>query len=176
MRRGLTFLVLEALGRLPGRRLRTALVSLLGLSIDPSATLTRWREMRRPGQISIGAGSIIGLWATLDGRGGGIRIGENVNVSSETAFWTMQHDPQATDFGITRGRIVIEDRAWISFRAVILPGVTVGEGAVVAAGAVVTKDVAPFTIVGGIPAKKIGERRRDLDYDWRQGLDSPWFI
>ena len=62
------------------------------------------------------------------------------------------------------GLVVIIDRAWISCRVVILPGVTVGEGAVVAAGAVVTKNVPPYTIVAGVPAKEVGKRTKDLRY------------
>ncbi len=60
--------------------------------------------------------------------------------------------------------MTVDDRAWIAFGAIILPGVTIGEGAVVAAGAVVTRDVAPFTIVAGAPAKEVGTRNRDLNY------------
>jgi maltose O-acetyltransferase len=69
---------------------------------------------------------------------------------------------------------VVEAYAWISFRATILPGVTVGRGAVVAANSVVTKDVEEFTIVGGIPAKPIGTRSRDLDYTLTGR--APWFV
>ncbi|NJK52359.1 MAG: hypothetical protein HC936_05170 [Leptolyngbyaceae cyanobacterium SU_3_3] len=79
-------------------------------------------------------------------------------------IWTAQHDLNDSGFAGVSAPVVIEDYAWISSRATILPGVTIGRGAVVAAGAVVTKSVAPFEIVGGVPAKKIGERNRDLDY------------
>ena len=63
------------------------------------------------------------------------------------------------------GAVTVGDYAWLSFRCVVLPGVTIGEGAVVAAGAVVTADVEPYTIVGGIPARRIGDRARGLTYD-----------
>jgi acetyltransferase-like isoleucine patch superfamily enzyme len=76
----------------------------------------------------------------------------------------MEHDPQSGTYTTQGGPVVIEDYAWVSCRVVILPGVTIGRGAVVAAGSVVTKDVAPYTIVGGVPAKKIGDRNRDLTY------------
>ena len=95
---------------------------------------------------------------------GGIRTGADVSIGPEAAFLTLGHDPQSPEFADTGGDIVIGDRAWIAFRAVILPGVKIGEGAVVAAGAVVTRDVPPYEIVAGVPARKVGERNRDLTY------------
>ena len=62
------------------------------------------------------------------------------------------------------GLVKIEDYAWICSRAIILPNVTIGKGAVVASGAVVTKNVDAYTVVGGIPAKKIADRNTDLEY------------
>lgn len=62
--------------------------------------------------------------------------------------------------------VKIHGRVWISCRTIILPGVTIGEGAVIAAGAVVTKDVELYSIYGGIPAVKIGERNRNLIYNF----------
>jgi maltose O-acetyltransferase len=61
-------------------------------------------------------------------------------------------------------RVIIEDYSWISCRTIILPGVRIGYGSVVCAGAVVTKNVEPYSIVAGVPAKKIGERIKNLDY------------
>jgi maltose O-acetyltransferase len=74
------------------------------------------------------------------------------------------------NFGCESAPVVIEDFAWISCRTVVLPGTRIGKGAVVAAGAVVTKDVEPYSIVAGVPAKKIGERSRDLNYYLKSGL------
>jgi serine acetyltransferase len=174
-RAGADMLFAEALGGLPSMTARTALARrLLGMNIDADATLYRWREIRDAQRISIGAGSVIGLWATLDGRRG-ISIGRHANLSSEVALWTLQHDPNDPDFGVKGAPIVVEDHAWLSFRSVILPGVTVGRGAVVAAGAVVTRDVPAYAIVGGVPADVIGQRRRDLDYSLHR-RDALWFI
>jgi acetyltransferase-like isoleucine patch superfamily enzyme len=173
-REGLRMQSTMLLGRLPGRRLRTALARrALGLRIDRGAVLYQWRDLRYPQGIEIGAGTVIGHWATLDGRRG-LKIGRNVNLSSEAALWTLQHDPDDREFGVRGGPIVVEDHAWISFRATVLPGVRIGRGAVVAAGAVVTGDVEDYAIVGGIPAKRIGTRSRDLDYTPAQG--GPWFV
>ena len=77
---------------------------------------------------------------------------------------TLGHDPQSSDFADRGGDVVIGNRVWIGYRAIILPGITIGEGAVVGAGAVVTKDVEPFAIMAGNPARKIGERSKELSY------------
>ena len=79
-------------------------------------------------------------------------------------IYTLQHDYNTLDFSTSGGEVIIEDYVWISARSIILPGLTIGRGAVVAAGAVVTKNVPAFTVVGGVPATKIGDRRKDLDY------------
>ena len=71
---------------------------------------------------------------------------------------------QAKDFIGRFLPITIEDYVWIGVGAVILQNVHIGKGAVICAGAVVTKDVGDYEIVGGVPAKKIGERTEDLDY------------
>jgi len=151
-------------GRLPSHLARVALYrALLGIEVAPRARIYGGAEIWDGRQIRIGPGSSIGSRAILDGRGG-IEIGADVNLSSEVAIWTMQHDVRDPEFGVTTAPVRVGDRAWLSFRATVLPGVTIGEGAVVAAGAVVTRDVPEFTIVGGVPAEPIGERPRDLRY------------
>jgi len=173
-RLGLFLLATMFVGWLPSRQLRTWLGRhALGMRIAPTATVYRWRDLREPRGIEIGPGSIVGFWATIDGRLG-VKIGSHVNLSSEVALWTVQHDPNDPEFGIRGGPIVIEDHAWISFRATVLPGVRIGRGAVVAANAVVTEDVEDYAIVGGVPAKVIGRRTQDLDY--RFDGDGLWFV
>lgn len=112
---------------------------------------------------SIGDHSVVNSKCRLDARGG-IRIGNNVGISQEVIILTADHDPGLSDFGGRNREVVIEDYAFIGTRAMILPGITIGQGAVVAAGAIVTKDVAPYTVVAGIPAKFVKERRKDLNY------------
>lgn len=123
-------------------------------------------EIRAPYNLKIGKGSIIGDKSILDARNG-IEIGENVNFSSNVHIWTEQHDHRDPYFDCNSGttfKVTIGNRVWIGPNVTILPKVKIGEGAVIAAGSVVTKNVEPFTIVAGLPAKKIGERNRDLKY------------
>ena len=115
-------------------------------------------------QTSIGNNTAINRRCYLDGRGG-LRIGNNVSISPEVYLVSLTHDFQDPEFRSVPKEVVIEDYVWIGARAMILPGVTLSRGCVVGAGAVVTKDVAPYTIVAGVPAKKIGERTRDLQYE-----------
>ena len=116
------------------------------------------RDMRR---IIIGQNANINSRCMFDSRGGKIEIGDFVDVSPEVNIWTLQHDPQDPDFGIKGGDVRIGDFVWIGNRAIILPDLSIGEGAVVAAGAVVTRDVEPWIIVAGVPARKIGDRVRN---------------
>ena len=113
--------------------------------------------------ISIGDHSVINRRVHLDGRKP-LRIGRNVSISPECYFVTLDHRTDSPDFETVEGPVSVGDYAWIGARAMILPGVELGEGAVVGAGAVVTRPVAPFAIVAGVPAKPIGERARGLRY------------
>jgi acetyltransferase-like isoleucine patch superfamily enzyme len=149
---------------IPSQTLRKALLRVCGARIAHDVRLYHGFEVRKPRNLEIASGTVIGTGAILDARGG-ISIGRNVNFSSEVAIWTVQHDPQSPSFGTKLAPVRIKDNAWISFRVVILPGVTVCEGAVVAAGAIVTKDVPPYSISAGIPAHVIGTRTRNLEYE-----------
>ncbi len=115
--------------------------------------------IRRIG-VSIGRNSRIERNCTIDARSP-LTIGDNVALSPEVMILAGTHDVNDPDFKnseVGPWAVSIEDHVWIGSRAIIMPGVTVGRGAVVAAGAVVTKDVPPLTIVAGVPAKPIGMR------------------
>ena len=137
---------------------------MFGADIAPSVALYGGFEIRSPRKLKIGANTVIGHRATLDARGG-LMIGKNVNFSSEVMIWTAQHDYRDPEFGTMFKPVAIDDYAWLGPRCIILPGVTIGEGAVVAAGAVVTKDVESYTVVGGVPAQKIADRPKGLNYN-----------
>lgn len=87
-----------------------------------------------------------------------VTLGEDVTVSQGAYLCSASHDIGSQGFELLTKPIVIGDRAWVASHAIVLPGVTIGEGAVVGAGAVVTKDVEPWTVVGGNPAKFIKKR------------------
>jgi len=118
--------------------------------------------------LTIGDFSVVNRNCILDSRGG-LFIGNNVNISSEVAFYTGGHEINSPDFKYYAKPICIEDYVWIGTRAMIMPGVTVGKGAMVMPGAIVTKDVESYTIAAGTPAKSIGNRTEDLTYTltWR---------
>lgn len=88
-----------------------------------------------------------------------IRLGNRVRIAPNARIHAAGHDPDHPEFGDIAATINIEDDAWIGAAAVILPGVRIGHGAVVAAGAVVSRDVAPNTIVAGVPARCVRDRK-----------------
>lgn len=151
-------------GRIPNHQLRKLFYSrILGVQIGDQVNW-HWRtSFFAPEGVVVGSNSIIGNDRFLDGRQS-IKIGRNVNISGNVNIYTLEHDPQDPTFGTKGGPVVIEDYSYIASRSTILPGVVIGEGAVVAAGAVVCKDVAPYSIVGGVPARQIGTRNNNLRY------------
>lgn len=136
---------------------------ICGVQIGSRSSVHRRCRMYRPSRIVIGSGSIINYGVLLDGRSG-LLIGDNVSISEGTVILTLGHDIDDPGFGLQGERVCIEDYSFVGSYARILPGVRIGEGAVVGVGAVVTKDVAPYTIVGGVPARYIRDRSRDLRY------------
>ena len=113
--------------------------------------------------LNIGENSVINAYCRLDSRRG-LVIGNSVSISEEVILLTGDHDDLLGI--IDRNKtITIEDFVWIGTRAMILPGVKLGKGAVIAAGSVVTKDIEPFAVVAGVPARKIKNRPySDLNY------------
>lgn len=154
----------ELISGFPSHRARNWFYrKVMGFHIGKRSTVFMHCSFDCTKSFSIGDGSVINARCRLDARGG-ITIGDNVSVSQEVIILTGDHDISLPDFGGRNRPVVIEDYAFIGTRAMILPGVTIGRGAVVAAGAVVSKDVPPFAVVAGVPAKVVKERRKDLNY------------
>lgn len=154
-------------GLLPSHHIRNFIYSrIFGVQLGKGAVIHYGAEIRSHTKLIIAQNTKIGDKSILDARNG-IEIGKNVNFSTGVQIWTEQHDHRDPWFRCISGphfKVKIGDRAWIGPRVTILHSVNIGEGAVVAAGSVVTKDVPSFAIVAGIPAKVIGERNRNLEY------------
>lgn len=150
----------------PSMHLRRLYYKAIGVSMGKRVTLYFKTEIRAPYKLKIGDYSIIGDNTILDARRN-LTIGQNVNISANVSIYTLQHDYRNEDFSCENSKkksVEIDNRVWIGCNVIILPGVHIGEGAVCCANCVVTKDVEPFSVVAGIPAKKIGERPRNLSY------------
>ncbi|MEA2056661.1 MAG: acyltransferase, partial [Patescibacteria group bacterium] len=161
-------------GYIPFHSVRRFFYRLFGMKIGKKSSLHMMARIYDPRHIEIGQGTLIGEKATLDGRrqlpnsNGGLKIGNHVDIASEVMIWTSQHDIHDPHMNPIEEQVVIEDYVFIGPRSIILPGVTIGQGAVVAAGAVVTKDVPAKTVVAGTPAKKIEQRRLNA-FNYRLG-------
>jgi acetyltransferase-like isoleucine patch superfamily enzyme len=152
------------IGFIPLHHVRRFFYRLFGMQIGSGSTLHMMARIYDPRHITIGNDTIIGERASLDGRKqlpnsqGGLTIGNHVDIASEVMIWTSQHAINDPTFGAIEAKVTIEDYVFIGPRSIILPGITIGKGAIIAAGAVVTKDVAPLAIVAGVPAKQISTR------------------
>ena len=150
---------------LPSRRIRRFFIARRLDGVGENSSFLLNIEIRSGENISVGRNTVINQKVLLDGRGGRLTIGDNVDIAQETNIWTMEHDVHGDYHQSIGGDVVIQDYVWIASRVTILPGVTIGRGAVVACNSVVTKDIEPFAIVAGIPAKPIGQRRSKLLYE-----------
>jgi len=158
-RRVVLYLVNHILAAIPIHSLRSWVYRRF-FKVGAESTIMMGLRVRSLHRIEIGSRTNINPRCLIDSRGGTVRIGNFVDIAPEVMIWTLEHDPNDPDFGAKGGDVVIEDFAWIASRAIILPGITIGTGAVIAAGAVVTRDVPEFAIAAGVPAKVIGHRER----------------
>jgi acetyltransferase-like isoleucine patch superfamily enzyme len=166
---GLLFLSNRIVARVPSHTLRKLFYRhclRFGIGKQSYIFMDAWFDARHG--FSMGDNSVINQKCRLDNRGG-IIIADNVSISAEVCILTADHDLQSAEFAGRKKPVTIESYVFIGTRATILPGVTIGRGAVVAAGAVVTRDVEPYVIVAGIPARRIGARQRDLRYQLNYG-------
>lgn len=155
--------VLTMIGYVPSHAIRNMVYRWMGVRLPKNSSI-HWRaRFFDPHGLSVGEHTTIGNDGFFDAREG-ISIGSCVNIAAEVRIYTREHDIDDPLFAETGGAVLIEDYAYIGTRVTVLPGVTIGKGAVVASGAVVAKSVAPYMLVGGVPAKPIRERSRDLRY------------
>lgn len=150
--------ILRLVGHIPSHTIRKTFYLLSGIKIHSSSTIHLGANFFKPSGIIIGANTIIGDHAFLDGRAP-LTIGNHVDIASQVLIYNDEHNIHSADFGNSFGSVTIDDYVFIGPRVIVLPNVHLGRGAVVAAGAVVTKDIPPFEVWGGVPAKKITHRK-----------------
>lgn len=157
------FITNDILQHIPFWCCRKFYLKMTGTKIGHGSFIMKKNYLINSNRLSIGNFSHINRDCIIDSRGY-ITIGNNVSISHRVNIMSGSHEVNSPNMiGIFK-KIVIEDYVWIGVNSTILQGVTLGEGAVVCAGAVVTKNVKPYDIVAGIPAKTIGHRNNNLDY------------
>jgi acetyltransferase-like isoleucine patch superfamily enzyme len=176
----LKYLTNHVINHIPFYTLRYAWYrKVLGWYIGPQVTILMGIHIQMAGlrgqgrKVWIGKGSVINYGCLLYVTGG-LVIGEQVSLSPGVWLITGSHDINDPEHRDLYKPITIGNYAFLGARATVLPGVTIGEGAVVMAGAVVTHDVPPYAIVGGVPARVVGERQlRHPSYSLAHF--HPWF-
>lgn len=165
-------MILRGVGYIPSHHIRRFFYRIEGMKIGRGSSIHMGVVFYDARNITIGKDSIIGENVVLDGRDI-LKIGNHVDIASEVMIYNAEHDVQDEKFKAVLAPVIIDDYVFIGPRAIILPGVSLGKGAVVAAGAVVTEDVSEMTIVGGVPAKEIGKRNLS-DPSYKLGR-AAWF-
>jgi acetyltransferase-like isoleucine patch superfamily enzyme len=164
------YLMNHVVNRIPLTGPRMRAYAALGVSLDDadSSIIALGVEVWNGRGLSLGSRSAIGQRCYIDARGG-IRIDSDVSISREVCILTATHEVDSPDFSAALTPVHLGRSCWVATRATILPGVKIGDGAVVGAGALVTRDVAPYTVVGGVPAKVLAARSEPMSYslDWR---------
>jgi len=145
------------------KRLRGWYYSQLFTRAGRNLKVSEGVRMNNPLMISVGDDCYIGAGVQFYPWNERITIGNNVLIAAGVRMITRKHGfadctVPMSEQGYTNAPIVIENDVWIGFQAVILPGVTIGQGSIIGASAVVTKDVAPYSVMGGIPARLIRKR------------------
>jgi maltose O-acetyltransferase len=155
----------QVVARIPyrlGSRIRRRYLrkhSLLGQDVHISEGV----RIIEPNRLALGDGAGIAPGAVLDCRGG-LSIGRDTMIGIDAVLLTTSHRFQSTEVpmrlqGLDAAPLAIGADVWVGARVIILPGLSVGDGAIIGAGAVVTHDVSPYTIVAGCPAREIGTRK-----------------
>lgn len=151
-------MLLRWTGHIPFHSVRKLVYRFSGMKMGKGSVVHMWANFFQTSNIEIGADTIIGDHVFLDGRAR-LKIGNHVDIASQVLIYNSEHDINKDDFTAREEPVEIGDYAFLGPRVIVLPGVKVGKGAIIGAGAVVTKDVPSFAIVGGVPAKIIGERK-----------------
>jgi len=157
-------MVLRFIGFVPIHFFRKIFYLVSGIDMPWNSTIHIGANFFKPSNIKIGHDTIIGDHCFLDGRAK-LTIGNHVGIASQVLIYNDEHNIHSSNYENSFGPVEIGDYVFIGPRVIILPDIKIGKGAVVAAGAVVTKNIPDFEIWGGVPAKKIGDREnKKLNY------------
>lgn len=156
---------------LPSQSIRNWALRKMGAKMTNNVKFYDGISVRNPKGLAIEDGVSIGPKVLLDARCG-LTIRKSAVIAYEAIIWTLNHDYNDVNFCGKGAPVEIGAYSWICSRSIILPGVKIGEGAIVASGAVVTKDVEPYTVVAGVPAKVIGQReKKEYRYGYKRKID-----
>lgn len=157
-------MILRFVGFVPLHFVRKFFYIISGINLPFDSTIHIGANFFNPSNITIGHDTIVGDHCFLDGRAP-LKIGNHVGIASQVLIYNDEHDINSPNYSNSFGPVEIGDYVFIGPRAIILPNIKIGKGAVVAAGAIVTKNIPEFEIWGGVPAKKISDRQiKNLDY------------
>lgn len=154
--------ILWGAGELLPQFIRNPLFKVLLKDYGEKSIIDYKTYIRYPGCVKIGSRTTINrgcqFYASYHIKGVEISIGNHVAVAPNVCFFAAGHDYTKLNLPDTAGSITVGDNVWIGARSIILQGVTIGEGAVIAAGSVVTRDIPPYTVAAGAPARVIKDR------------------
>lgn len=163
----LNFVFNDIITHIPIHIFRKSFLRLFNSNIHATSVVLMHTRILNFWNLRLGAHAIINQYVLLDCRKHSIIIEDNVDIGPYTKIWTLSHDPHSLTHETKGGEVVIQHHAWIASSVCILPNCIIEAGAVVATGAIVTKNVPSKWIVAGIPAVKIGERNNPLTYSIR---------
>lgn len=148
----------------PGAWLRARCLPWFLQSLGSNTVIQHGFRVMTPENVSIGANCNFGQGVFITG-GGGVRIGDWVGLGPDVKIWSVNHriDDVTRPWllqGSSKKEVVIEDDVWLAANVFVMPGVTIGRSAVVAAGSVVNKSIPAFAIVAGNPGRVVGWRKR----------------
>jgi putative colanic acid biosynthesis acetyltransferase WcaF len=149
---------------IPVHFIRKGFLRLFNRKISRSAVILLHTRILNFWSVVIGDRSVINQYVLLDCRKYPVIIRHDVDIGPYSKIWTLGHDPDSPTHEVEGGQVVIEDHCWIASNVTILPRVTLGRGCVVAAASVVSKNIPPLTLWGGMPARFIRSRTNALTY------------
>lgn len=168
----LELLLLKYVGFVPIHFFRKFFYILFGVNMPLDSNIYMGANFFNPSGITIGHDSLIGTNCFLDGRAP-LLIGNHTSLASEVMIYNDEHNIHDPNYGNSFGQVTIGNYVFIGPRVIILPNIKIGDGAVIAAGAIVTKNVPEFEVWGGVPAKKISNRQiNDPNYKLGRAM---WF-